>query len=272
VQAEALKLDPTSSVSLSKAQVLELVRGWQKQQYRATVLRSRPDDDRLVLRLPDTPYGSVILKLWKGPGTMGFWRGVSRAAWVLREWRMSRHLQRAGVAEPGVMGYAMLGQRARAYTEALISQDLGELTSGPERIKTLLAEGRMTELARFESQLIELTVLMIDNGVLDPDHSVANVALTENGQLIRLDFELARSVLIPRMHRILLGLMIGRLVISYAFQVQSHMGRAEELARRLAERVDASPRGWRYAKWFIDSRQERAAARDNVHLKLQLDW
>src|SRR5207253_1625066 len=159
-----------------------------------------------------------------------------------REWLMSRHLQRAGVAAPVVMGYAMLARAEVPYTEALISQDLGALTSGPERIKTLLEEGRAAELARFESHLIELTVLMIDNGVLDPDHSVANVALTENGQLIRLDFELARSVLWPAMHHKLLGLMLGRLVISYAFVIQPDMARAEQFGCRLAERVGASPR------------------------------
>src|SRR5205085_1383815 len=129
LHAAAVNLSAASNISLAKAQVLEVVRGWQKQQYRATVLRSRPDDDRLVLRLPDTPHGSVILKLWKRPGPKGFLRRISRTASVYREWRMSRHLQRAGVAAPVVLGYAMLGDSQRPYTEALLSQDLGELTS-----------------------------------------------------------------------------------------------------------------------------------------------
>lgn len=267
-----MKFESPAIALLCKAQVLELVRGWQKQQYRATVLRSRPDDDRIVLRLSDTPWGSVILKLWKRPGFKGALRRISRTASVFREWRMSRHLQSAGVAAPVVMGYAMLGESERPYTEALVSQDLGELTSGPERIKALLAEGREQELSGFESRLIELTVRMIESGVLDPDHSVANVALSESGELIRLDFELARTVLMPRFHSRLLGLMIGRLVISYAFQVEPDLARAEQFARRLAERVGAWQRVLRYAKRFIESRQERAAMRDKVQIELKLDW
>jgi hypothetical protein len=269
---QAMKATTPSTASLSKAQVLEVVRGWQGEQYHATVLRSRPDDDRIVIRLADTAYGSVILKLWKRPGVKGFLRRITRTASVFREWRMSRHLQTAGVAAPVVLGYAMLAGPEWPYTEALISLDLGELTSGPDRVKALLAEGRLQEVARFESQLIDLTVLMIEHGVLDSDHSIANVALTNDGQLIRLDFELARSVFAPRMHPKLLGLMLGRLVVSYAFQVQPDTARAEQFAHRLAQRVGASRRILVHGKRFIDSRLERARTGDNIHLDLQLNW
>ncbi len=78
---------------------------------------------------------------------------------------------------------------------------------------------------------------MIENGVLDPDHSLMNFVVTPGSHVVRLDLELARCVRWVNVRPALEALMLGRLIATHAFVVQPDVERTTRFAGRLVGAV-----------------------------------
>jgi tRNA A-37 threonylcarbamoyl transferase component Bud32 len=222
------------------------------------ILCERADACTLRTNLPDG--STLIVKLWARPSWRGKLRRASGTSPSQREWAAICRLHAAGLPVPQPIARVTLSRVAGGYTEAQLTGDLGELTPVMAYAKALRASARNDELDALEDEIIEVTALMIQAGVLDTDHSVVNLMVTSARRLVRIDFEIARVVRFPRLHSALLGGMIGRLVASYVFTHQPDVDLARRFAERLLDRTRPGIGAIRHARLSVGralARQER---------------
>tara|TARA_R110002072_G_scaffold1983_1_gene16177 strand:- start:250 stop:714 length:465 start_codon:yes stop_codon:yes gene_type:complete len=111
--------------------------------------------------------------------------------------------------------------------------DLGETTRVLTHIKTLIHDGDEDAVSQCEQGLIDITLGLINMGVLDIDHQLNNFLVDSRGGLFRVDFECARLAGGLRTGRKRLVEMLARLLLSHAFAVQPDTDRTVAFAMRL---------------------------------------
>jgi len=180
---------------------------------------------------------TLILKMWSRPGLSGFVRRISRTAPFLNEALALRVLYDRGVSVPALLGYKQLKRFLPPFTDVLFIEDLGSCEFASEHLKVLMADGREEEARAIVREVLDMTESMVHARIIDRDHSFNNVIVTGGGRVARIDFEISRRRLFPRLHATSYGEMLGRLVGSYAFAMQPKVDLVMEFAQELAERI-----------------------------------
>ncbi|MDF3128263.1 hypothetical protein P0Y35_03540 [Kiritimatiellaeota bacterium B1221] len=194
------------------------------------ILRKR-GTDVIIARAASGPGETAIVKCWNRRGLRGFFRRFTRSNIGWREYTALRRLHQAGIPCPEPYAYLRLPSSAR-HTEVLISEDLGICEDATEHYKTLrLHSPEAVEI--FEQQLIDATLTMVHQGLLDPDHRLPNFVIPPNLIPVRIDFELCIPVRKVSAHPRLLGLMIGTFLGSIVFALQPDTEAATRFTKKL---------------------------------------
>jgi hypothetical protein len=236
---------------------------------RMTLLRER-GSDVLIARVTAPGGRAVIVKLWNRRGLRGGLRRISGTTIARREWDALSRLRKDNLGVPEPMACFTLRHRDARHTEVLVEEDLGPCRDATEEYKAMLREGRTSDAAAFEEELLRGTEVMLARGLLDTDHRLPNFVVRPDGRPVRLDFELARTVRNPHRHPDQLGGMIGALLGSYLFAVQPDVSRARAFAVSLQERLQLAPA----VLEVIRARVEAMTARQKkeIGMDTRMDW
>lgn len=207
--------------------------------------------NRVVIRSPDVEHGTVIIKMYARPDWKGRIRRWTRSGSCDHEWRGLMDFERIGVRVPKPLGHCFIPENPQGFTDAIAMEDLGECVSATGHLKQLIKEKRESDHIEFDSQLIALTKNIIDGGFADTDHSLVNALVRADGEVCRLDVELARRVYSRTLAWRSYGRMFGRLLASYTYAVQPNVGVVESFAIRIKASVHPSQRVWCFANEII---------------------
>lgn len=237
----------------------------------ATVISRR--GNRIVVRWRQSGCGaSIVVKMWSRPDAAGCIRRLLRISSADRERRNLDRLRRAAVAVPRALGSLAVSPGIEGYTDALFMEDLGDCEPATEHLKRLILAGENDNALRFEDALIEMAARILGAGMLDVDHGFSNAVVDGTGRAIRLDLELGRVVLWPRLFTGMYGEMVGRLIGLHAFAVQPDTQRSFGFAERVRERLHPPrrvlARAARYARQMMREQLETTG----IDTRLTLPW
>lgn len=204
--------------------------------------------NRIVIRWRRAEAGdSIIIKMWSRPDLRGSLRRLFGLAACNHEWRNLVRMNRSGIAVPCPLGFSRVLPAISGYTDALFMEDLGECEAATEHLKRLIGAGKEQQARDFEDVQIEMTAQMLAAGMLDVDHGVHNMVVQPDGRPVKLDVELGRHVIWPRLFPAMYAQMLGRMIAMHAFAVQPDVGRMTRFAERLRMRLKPSPEVFRRA-------------------------
>jgi hypothetical protein len=228
--------------------------------------------NRTIFRWRDDNGASVVAKLWNRPDLKGSVRrclGIDSAS---HEWRSLVRLDRAGLRVPRPLGRCRVPTNHQAFTEAVIMEDIGDCDDAMDYIKSLISAGEEAKIQSVEQQLIDMTVAILAAGMIDTDHSLVNVLVRNDGELIRMDVEMARWVGVPQIFGGMYGRMLGRLMGSYTFAVQPDDQRVRRFAQQLASQLGPPRRAMRVAQRYLDAMLAEQKARKNIDMNVANVW
>ena len=229
--------------------------------------------DRIVIRWREAASDeSLIIKMWSRPDLKGRLRGLLHISSCHHEWRTLVRLSAVNMAAPHPLGYCRLTPSIAGYTEALFIEDLGECASATDYLKQLIHTGQEQKVLRFENVMIEMTEQILTAGMVDVDHGLANIVMQASGRPVRLDFELSRRVIWPRLFPIMYGDMLGRLIVLHAFAVQPHTDRTTRFAERLCEHLHPPRRSLVQAGIHIRKYLKEQFENTGIDTRLTLPW
>jgi hypothetical protein len=250
-----------------------VVEEWCRQAIDGEILRSRPDNDRVVVRLIDAAGMSIIAKLWMRNGLCGCVRRLTRTSSAYAEWRTLNRLLSYGIKVPRALDCWSLSMPGCSYTDVVVLEDLGECRTAFDILQHHIAAGMTLQREALDKEVVELTRAILEAGIVDPDHSMVNLVYPRSRPgLYRVDGELGRRWVGNAKWELLCGRMLGRLVTGYTFAVQPHTYLAEGFAARLADELSMSPRVLREARLFISKRLEKQRMGVGIDTRLKLDW
>jgi hypothetical protein len=227
---------------------------------------------RSVYRCPTASGDSVVLKLWARPGWKGSVRRGLQTSAPDHEWRSLCRARELGVRVPAPLGKSSLPSNAAQFTSAMVTADLGRCVMAVNHVKQLLERGAHAELEAFEAELVAQTALMVEGGLLDTDHGLVNTVVPASGTPVRLDFEMARQVRWPRLHRSTYAKMLGHLLTTHAFAVQPATERTERFAARLVARLAPPASVLRLARRYVEERMRIQEQRIGLAVRVPLPW
>lgn len=236
----------------------------------AELVRSK--GERKVWRTSLEGQTTVIVKLWCRSTLGSVVRRLTRTSNAVREYRILRRLQRAGVPVPGPIGYCFLSGSGVQYVEALFLQDLGQCKSGLQYIQEMIENGDSDSLQEFEDEVIAITLGMVRTRVLDRDHSVLNIVRPPSRGAVRVDLEVAKGIVFPSLAINEYAQMLGRLIGTYAFAVQPDMGLARDFATRVADRLGPRRSVLHRAADFVRKMMEKQRRERGIDTRVDLPW
>ncbi len=214
----------------------------------------------------------IILKMWSHPDLKGKLRRLLRIASCDHEWRSLKRLERAGMAVPGPLGTSRVSPAIASYTEVLFMEDLGPCEDANGFLKQLVQAGQEQQALRFEDALIDMTQRLLDAGMLDVDHGLANIVVQASGRPVRLDVEFARLVVWPRLFAGMYGQMLGCMIGLHAFAVQPDTGRTSRFAQKLRERLRPPRRALVRAGTHAREMMRIQLQNSSIDTRLVLPW
>ena len=263
------KVETTQDDYFTQSNVQQVVEKFHDQSISGQTLRER--NNKIVSRISLDKSDTVILKLWTRHGSKALVRELIRTSELYKEVNVLRHLKYAGVRVPTLLGYCRLNSKKIGYTHALIMEDIYPSDTGIHHIGDLIRDQLNQEVQNFENSLIHLTAQMVDAKVIDPDHSLINIIVDEQGFPFRIDFELARRVTSLKLASKDYGEMIGHLVATYGF-VQPDTDIVNAFSRRLIQELQPPKRVLYYAKKCVTRMLERQKQKKNIDTQLDLSW
>jgi hypothetical protein len=141
-----------------------------------------------------------------------------------------------------------------------------------DHLKGLVHSGNEQQATDFEDQMIHMVEIFLRAGILDVDHGFANTLVTESGQPVRLDFEMARRVIWPRMFTGMYGEMLGRMIVMHAFAMQPNTNRTTEFAQRLLERIRPPRQALLKASAYAQMKLKVQLNETGIDTSLRLPW
>lgn len=229
--------------------------------------------NRIVIRwYPLTSHKSLIIKMWSRPDLKGRLRSLLHISSCDHEWRTLVRLSGVNMAVPHPLGFCRLTPAIAGYTEALFTEDIGECESATSHLKKLIQTRQEQEVFQFENIMIEMTEQILAAGMVDVDHGLVNIVVQSSGRPIRLDFELARLVIWPRLFSKWYGEMLGQLILLHAFAVQPDTHRTTKFAERLSERLSPPRRALTRAGIYIRKYLKVQFENTGIDTRLTLPW
>lgn len=237
----------------------------------ANVINQR--ENRIVIRWRWAETGdSIIIKMWSRPDLIGSLRRLLRVAACNHEWRNLVRMSDFGIAVPRPLGFCRVAPSIAGYTDVLFMEDLGKCKSATEHLKQLIQAGQEQQALSFENVQIEMTAQMLEAGMLDVDHGMHNIVVQPSGRPVKLDVELGRQVIWPRLFPAMYGRMLGRMIGMHAFAVQPDVGRMTRFAERLCERLKPSPRILKRAGIHAREMMQKQLQKTGIDTRLILPW
>ena len=230
-------------------------------------------ENRIVIRSRQAAFGqSLIIKMWSRPDLKGKLRRLLHISSCDHEWRTLVRLSQVSMAVPYPLGLCRLTPDIAGYTEALFTEDLGECASATNYLKQLIQSGQEQQVLRFENVMIEMTEQILAARMIDVDHGLVNIVVQTSGRPVRLDFELARLVIWPRLFPTPYGHMLGQLILLHAFAVQPDTDRTTQFAARLRERLRPPRRALARAAIYIRKYIKVQLDNTGIDTRLTLPW
>ena len=192
---------------------------------------------RLVLRRPWVDGKSVIVKLWSRPDLPGTIRRQLRISAPWYEWRSLNRIQALGIPVPEPIALGTIGRNPTGYNEALVMEDLGWTQHAADHLVDLIAAKNEPAIKALEDAVVDMTVSLVQNRIIDYDHSMVNIVVNAAGEPYRLDLEHALKVPARFMFQERYVRMLGQLIGSYVFAVQPETNRAERFAGRIFDEL-----------------------------------
>lgn len=187
---------------------------------------------RVTVRTSDNA-GSVIVKLWSLRDAKSIVRRITGRTKGHCEWTALSRLHALGIEVPQPRAFLSLGSGHARHHEALIAEDLAPCISAGKHLHRMVRSGDNAGADTLSDRILDLTRRIIEAGILDTDHRLANFVIREDGMLYRVDFENAKICTAGRRHDKMLGAMLGGLTSSYAWAVRHE----PSLALRFMERT-----------------------------------
>ena len=213
-------------------------------------LNERPGDSCIV-RIRDAVPAPIIAKFWNRPGWRGHIRNFTRTTPGHKEYQALTLLRKADVNVPNAIALTKL--KRTCFSQVLFEEDLGECLPAIEHVKKLISCEREAALEVFLTEIVTMTMQMIEARVVDPDHSFVNIVATPSGDPARLDLELAICGAWRRVPTHIYGKMLGRLIGSYVFAVQPDLSRATSFAVMLSDTLNPQAKVLKIAERTIDA-------------------
>ncbi len=230
-------------------------------------------ENRIVIRWRDAVSDQpLIIKMWARPDLKNSLRQLLRIAPCDHEWRALVQLHGINMSVPRPLGHCRVRPRIAGYTGALFTEDLGKCESATSYLKRLMHTGQEQQVLHLENTLINMAWQILDAGIIDPDHGLINTVVQASGQLVRLDFELARYVIWPRLYTGMYSHMLGQMILFHAFSVQPDIDRTTRFAERLHERLHPSRRVLARAGIYVRERLEQQYKYTGIDTRLILPW
>lgn len=238
----------------------------------STVILLRDRLDSATMRVGFSDRSTVIMKFWDRQGWRASLRRWTRTTPSWREWTAMQRLRTRRVPIPRPIARFNLGCRIGRFSEVLVIEDLGDVRTAHEELKEALIRGDENLACTIDDHVIALTTNFVGAGVIDPDHSVVNMLSTPDGDVHRIDLELARVAPATWCRPGLYSQMIARLVGSYVFTVQPDLKRASLFSTRIADELAPPRRILRLAKTMIDTTLERQRQCKGIDSRLLINW
>ena len=230
-------------------------------------------ENRIVIRWRRAETGeSIVIKMWSRSDLNGRLRRLLRIAACNHEWRNLVRMSIFCIAVPRPLGFCRVVPSIAGYTDALFMEDLGVCTAATEYLKRLIQIGQEQQALKFENVQIEMTVQMIEAGMLDVDHGLHNIVVQPSGRPVKLDVELGRRVIWPRLFPAMYGHMLGRMIGMHAFAVQPDVGRTTRFTERLCERLKSPPRVLKRAGIHAREMMQKQLQETGIDTRLILPW
>lgn len=210
--------------------------------------------------------------MWSRPDLKGSLRRLLRITSCDHEWRTLVRLRDVNMSVPHPLGFCRVMPSIAGYTDALFTEDLGECEAATSYLKRLIHTGQEQQVLHFENVMIEMTEQILDAGMVDVDHGLVNMVVQASGRPVRLDFELARRVIWPRLFTTMYSHMLGRLILLHAFAVQPDTDRTTRFAERLCDRLRPSRRVLARAGIYIRKYLQVQLKNTGVDTRLALPW
>lgn len=237
----------------------------------ADVINQR--ENRMVIRWKRAKAGySIIVKMWSRPDFNGSLRRWFRTAACNHEWRNLVRMSNLGIAVPRPLGVARISPDIAGYTDALFMEDLGACVSASEHLKRLVQDGQEARAVDFEDAQIEMTVKMLNAGLLDVDHGLHNIVVPPSGKPVKLDVELGRRVIWPRLFPVMYGDMLGRMIGMHAFAVQPDSERTTRFAARLCAKLRPPASALRRAAVHAREMMKKQFEETGIDTRLAFPW
>lgn len=226
-----------SITQLTRVQMAQMLDSLRETYDRAEVISKR--ENRIVIRCPSILEGkAVVIKMWSLSGVSGKFRRLLHISPGNYEWRNLTRLYKFGISVPRPLGFCRVEPEIDGYTDALFMEDLGPCELATEHLKRLIVTGQESQALVFENAQIEMTSKILNAGMLDVDHGIHNIVVQSSGRPVKLDVELGRRVIWPRLFPSMYGQMLGRMLGMHAFAVQPDMDRMTRFAGRLRESLN----------------------------------
>lgn len=229
--------------------------------------------NRIVIRWRRAePADSIIIKMWSHRGLKGKLRRLLRVTSADKELQNLVRLSSANMAVPRPLGCCPVEPGIAGYTDALFMEDMGECELSTDYLQRLIRTGQDQQALYFENVLIEMAAQILDAGMLDADHGLSNTVVQESGRPVRLDLELARRVIWPRLFADMYGEMLGRLIGLHAFAVQPDASRSTRFAERSCERLRPPRRVLKRAGVYARKMMQTQLDQTGIDTRLVLPW
>ncbi len=208
--------------------------------------------------------------MWSRPDLRGSLRRLLGVAACTHEWRNLVRLNKFGIAVPFPLGFSRVHPAISGYTDVLFMEDLGECEAATEYLKRLIRAGQEQQALDFENVQIEMTAKMLGAGMLDADHGLHNIVVQPDGRPVKLDVELGRHVIWPRLFPAMYAEMLGRMIAMHAFAVQPDVDRMTRFAERLRTRLKPPTSVFRQAGIHARGMMQRQLQETGIDTRLVL--
>ena len=141
-----------------------------------------------------------------------------------------------------------------------------------QHIKDLLGKKNYDEVLSFSDEIMSLTSLLLDVGLVDPDHRLINLMVNETGEPVKIDLEIASIMSKYRFYENKIGDMLGTLIYSYIFAVQPHMDFAQNFSDSIIQEVNPSRYARKRAKKVIRHALSRQYDEIKIDSQIQLNF
>jgi hypothetical protein len=223
-----------------------------------SVLYTRSEERGLLLRIHLEEHSSVLVKLWKNRNRIEQCKCLLGISNGQHEWRIHRLVQssEARVAIPLDFGNFQLP--CGDQFEAMLIQDLGEVTIGVEYLKKCILSEDTVSASLLEEATIQFTQCLLRLRITDLDNHLTNFVVDSNRSVFRIDFECAREWRFRKMSNSAIGNMIGRLIGTHVFACQGiDLSRSRMFADQLANTLQLEKEAMQRASGVIEKLLER---------------